>query len=51
MQEAQTYEITQQIAGKFEKRAKILENNLFFIRQNELYKVNRNNRTTYINFF
>jgi hypothetical protein len=51
IQEATNYEITRQIAAKFEKKAKILENNLFFIRQGDLMKLSRNGKSQSYKFF
>lgn len=51
MQEAVNYEITQQVAARFEKRAKVLEHNTFFVRQGDLHKVSRNGRPTMYRFF
>ncbi|RYG63503.1 hypothetical protein EON64_15825 [archaeon] len=39
IQESLNYEVTRQVAAKFEKKAKVLENNTFFVRQGDLNKV------------
>jgi hypothetical protein len=51
MQESENYEKTRQIAEKFEKKAGILENNSYFVRQGELRKLSRGNRGTLYWFF
>lgn len=51
IQESMNYELTRQVAAKFEKKAKILENNTFFVRQGDLSKVSRNGRATPYRFF
>jgi hypothetical protein len=51
IQEATNYEITRQIASKFEKKAKILENNLFFIRSGDLVKQSRSGKNQSYKFF
>jgi hypothetical protein len=51
LQENEHYEKTRQIADKFEKKAKIMENNLYFIRQGELSKMSRGKRATMYWFF
>lgn len=51
IQEATNYEITRQVANKFEKRARILENNLYFIRQGDLMKLSRTGKNQSYKFF
>eukprot|EP00981_Chlorochromonas_danica_P004234 scaffold857_cov152-Ochromonas_danica.AAC.17 len=51
IQEGLNYELTRQVAAKFEKKAKILDNNTFFVRQGDLHKVSRNGRSMSYRFF
>jgi hypothetical protein len=51
LQENEHYEKTRQIADKFEKKTRIMENNLYFIRQGELAKLSRGKRATTYWFF
>jgi hypothetical protein len=51
IQEATNYELTRQIAAKFEKKARILENNLFFIKQGDLLKLSRVGKSLAYKFF
>jgi hypothetical protein len=39
------------VASRFEKKAKILENNIFFVRQGDLIKLNRSSRPVTYRFF
>lgn len=51
LQEATNYELTRQIAAKFEKKARILETNTFFIRQGDLSKISRAGKSVTYKFF
>lgn len=52
MQENQNYEITQEIAAKFEKKDRVMENNSYFIRDGELQKINnKGGRAVTYHFF
>ena len=51
LQENEHYENTRQVADKFEKKARIMEQNLYFIRLGELSKLSRGKRATVYSFF
>jgi hypothetical protein len=51
IQESNNYEITRQVANKIEKKAKVLEQNRFFVREGDLTKRNRSGRLSPYHFF
>lgn len=51
MQESNNYELTRQVASKIEKKAKVLENNRYFVREGELTKKNRSGSSTVYRFY
>lgn len=51
LQESENYEKTRQVADKFEKKAKVLESNSFFVRQGDLSKLSKTKRATTYRFF
>lgn len=52
VQQSTNYELTRQVAATFEKKARILEKNTFFVRQAELTKLKRSSgRPTTYTFF
>ncbi len=51
IQEDSTYAITRTVAAKIEKKAKVLENNTFFVREGDLSKRNRSGRLDVYHFF
>lgn len=51
IQESSTYEQTRKIAAKFEKKAKVLEKNSFYVKSGELFKLNRTGRSIAYHFF
>lgn len=51
IQESTTYELTRKIAAKFEKKAKVMEKNSFFVKSGELLKLNRTGRSIAYHFF
>ena len=51
VQEGMTYEVTLLVAARFEKKAKVLEKNTFFVRQGDMIKISRGGRPTTYRFF
>lgn len=51
LQESENYETTRLIADKFEKKAKVLESNSYFVRQGDLAKLSKTKRATTYRFF
>ena len=51
IQESINYEITRQVAGKFEKKTKVLENNTFFVREGDLQKLHQQGGSQTYRFF
>lgn len=51
IQQSTTYEITRNMASKLEKKTKVLENNIFFVRDGDLSKRNRSGRLDRYHFF
>eukprot|EP01038_Epipyxis_sp_PR26KG_P012843 gene12843-17217_t len=51
VQEISNFELTRAVAAKFEKKARILETNTFFVRQGDLSKLNRAGRAMTYKFF
>lgn len=51
LQRTANYELTRTVAAKIEKKAKVLENNTFFVRDGDLSKRNRSGRIHQYRFF
>eukprot|EP00595_Chromulina_sp_UTEXLB2642_P001168 CAMPEP_0196764042 /NCGR_PEP_ID=MMETSP1095-20130614/5284_1 /TAXON_ID=96789 ORGANISM="Chromulina nebulosa, Strain UTEXLB2642" /NCGR_SAMPLE_ID=MMETSP1095 /ASSEMBLY_ACC=CAM_ASM_000446 /LENGTH=1536 /DNA_ID=CAMNT_0042118611 /DNA_START=710 /DNA_END=5320 /DNA_ORIENTATION=- len=51
IQEIKNYEMTRTVAAKIEKKARVLENNTFFVREGDLTKKNRSGRLQPYRFF
>jgi hypothetical protein len=51
IQETENYEISKTVAARIEKKAKVMEKNIYFVRENDMLKANRHGRPDPYRFF